>query len=575
MITAITHSSELLAVIPKLLSGNEAVAHIEIAGIDGDLEKNIRARLPAFRPRCDADIDPLYKYKKALLRKINKASRSLGYYQIKTNFNATKGSGCWILTVTIDAGKPLRVTKQQIIFTGEGKYAPVFTQIPKPYKINDPLNHTHYKNYKSKLEATAQENGYLAATFKEKEILVNLKNNTAQIKLHYDTGARYRFGKVQIDQSILDKKYLNRYLLIKEDEYFTSLRLIEQQQLFQSSGYYSAINIHADYKEAIGNKVPIKITLTSKKRNHYRGKIGYGTDTGVRTRFSMNRRWTGASGKKLNVSLGLSERINDVSIQWTIPKQNPTNNKTVTFLSLKDENTDDVHSRSFKFGVVGTTLEKNGWARSLSLTHLSDITKIKGESKDTSELTLLGIQYAKTRAKDRLFPKDGWRARFSAEGGLDKILSDSSVLQLKTHLKHVNSRGKLRLIKRLDLGLTVGDKLDNLPKDLRFFSGGINHIRGYSYESLGEVNSAGTTKGGRKLLELSLEVDYPITEKWGIAGFVDAGNAYDDFNDDNIKVGVGAGVRWHSPIGPVRLDLASPSDDLSDVHIHLSIGPDL
>lgn len=574
--TAITYSGEALAIAaPKLPSGDEALAKIEIGGVEGDLEKNIRARLPAFRPKCSADIESLYKYKKSLLRKINKASRSLGYYHVKSNFNAIKGKGCWVLSVTIEAGKPLRVIKQQIVISGEGRTNPIFTSIKKPYSINDPLNHAHYKDYKSQLETAAQENGYLAATFTKKEILVNLANNTAQITLHFNTGSRYHFGKVHVNQEILDDKYLNRYLLIKEDEFFTSLRLIEQQQLFQSSGYYSSVNINADYKQAINNRVPINIVLTSKKRNHFQGKFGYGTDTGIRTRFSMNRRWTGSAGKKLNVSLGLSQRINDLSIQWTIPKNNPLKNNTVTFLNLKDEDTDDLFSRSFKFGVIGTSLTDRGWVRSLSLTHLLDTTQIKGEEKVTSGLTLLGIQYAKTRAKDRLFPKHGWRMRLSAEGALDAILSDASLLQLKAHVKHVSSIGKARFIKRADMGITLGDRLDNLPKDLRFFSGGINHIRGYNYESLGEINSTGTTIGGRKLLELSLELDYPITEKWSIAGFVDAGNSFDNFNSSDIKVGVGAGVRWHSPIGPVRLDLASPSDNLSDVHIHLSIGPDL
>ncbi|MCK5727230.1 MAG: outer membrane protein assembly factor [Thiotrichaceae bacterium] len=575
IIVAITTATGGFARTPKDSSGNERRAPLELSGVEGELEKNIRARFPAFKPKCSAKIETLSKYKKSLIGKVKKASRSMGYYHIDTDFSVQSNKNCWAVKLNVKAGEPVRVNKQDIIFSGEGKNNTIFTSLKKPYAIHDPLNHQLYKDYKSQLEKIAQENGYLTASFKEKEIFVKKKNKTAQIKLHYDTGQRYRFGKINVSQEILGDKYLQRYLILKKGELFTSRRLIEQQRLFQSSGYYAAINIKADYKEATNGQVPITISLTSKKRNHYRGKIGYGTNTGIRARVGMNRRWTSSSGKKLDISLGLSQYINDISVQWTIPKNNPLKNNTVTFLSYKNENINDIHSRSFKLGVIGTTLQEADWTRSLSLTHLSDRTKAKGQSEVTSELTLLGIEYATVRAKDRLFPKDGWRTKISAEGALDKLLSDASVLQLKVHAKNINTFNKARFITRFDFGTTLGESLDDLPKDLRFFSGGLNHVRGYNFESLGEVNSSGSIVGGNKLAELSFEVDYPIFKQWSIAGFVDAGNAFDDFEIDDIKVGVGAGLRWHSPLGPVRIDLASPMDDPSDVHIHLSIGTDL
>jgi len=122
------------------------------------------------------------------------------------------------------------------------------------------------------------------------------------------------------------------------------------------------------------------------------------------------------------------------------------------------------------------------------------------------------------------------------------------------------------------------DDFDNLPKRLRFFAGGGNSIRGYAFESLGtvkEINGEDKVIGGKQLLNLSLEYQHPITDEWSAAVFVDAGNAFDDWSNYDVKVGVGFGARYRSPIGPVRIDIGFPKDDLKDPHLYLSIGSDL
>ena len=117
--------------------------------------------------------------------------------------------------------------------------------------------------------------------------------------------------------------------------------------------------------------------------------------------------------------------------------------------------------------------------------------------------------------------------------------------------------------------------LSRLPKQLRFFAGGDNSVRGYGFESLGERNAAGAVVGGKHLLTGSIEYEHPVRDDWGLALFVDTGNAFNDWDSIDLKTGAGFGARWKSPIGPVRVDVAWPVDDFSDPHLHLNIGPDL
>ena len=91
-------------------------------------------------------------------------------------------------------------------------------------------------------------------------------------------------------------------------------------------------------------------------------------------------------------------------------------------------------------------------------------------------------------------------------------------------------------------------------------------MRGYGYESLAPTNGQGQLAGGRHLVALSAEAMHPIHgDDWFGAVFVDSGNAFDRMTHIELKTGAGVGVRWRSPIGLVRVDVAYPLDAESPV----------
>jgi translocation and assembly module TamA len=102
-------------------------------------------------------------------------------------------------------------------------------------------------------------------------------------------------------------------------------------------------------------------------------------------------------------------------------------------------------------------------------------------------------------------------------------------------------------------------------------------VRGYDYKSLGPRDSTGAVVGGKHLVTGSLEIEQQVSGPWSAAVFVDTGNAFDDYADINVATGVGAGIRWFSPLGPIRLDVAVPlaNDAPDNFRIHVTLGPDL
>ena len=101
-------------------------------------------------------------------------------------------------------------------------------------------------------------------------------------------------------------------------------------------------------------------------------------------------------------------------------------------------------------------------------------------------------------------------------------------------------------------------------------------MRGYDYKSLSPRDNAGQVIDASNLISLSGEYTFKLTSKWRLATFVDSGNAFDSASEP-LKTGVGLGIRWISPVGPVRLDVAWPLDNPSSntPRIHFFMGPAL
>jgi translocation and assembly module TamA len=193
--------------------------------------------------------------------------------------------------------------------------------------------------------------------------------------------------------------------------------------------------------------------------------------------------------------------------------------------------------------------------------------------------------------------RDGWSITAAARAGQEGLLSDTSFAQASVDAKWIRGIGeRSRFIARGTVGATSAGDFDKLPPELRFFAGGDRSIRGYPFQTIGpplpdelvvqaQAECAAHPKrdcqdlivGGKNLVVASAEYEYYFKPNWGIATFVDTGDAFSSFGSYRQKVGVGVGARWRSPVGMVRVDLGFPvhDDNASGVELHIVIGPDL
>ncbi len=569
----------LLSLTAVYAAEKKSLATLQITGVQGELKTALERHLPVNLPECSATKSEVNSYFTALKTSLRKGGRALGYYDAEFTSGGQSVNGCWDLTFNINPGQPVRVVRQYIEVLGAGSNEQQFRDAMKapPYQQNDILNHQLYDEFKTRLTETADTLGYLDAVYEQKAVSVDPLAYEASVNLVMNTGPRYTFGDVTIEQNVLSDELVKRFISITPGTGFSTDKVIKQQQAFQRSGYYSVVDIDVDIKNAKNQQIPVSIKLFPAKRNKYKYTVGYGTDTGPRVKAELNRRWTGPKGRKLDVSGQWAQSLSRVTAELTEPRENPDEDTLKYLVDWTYDTTNDVESQAFRFGAEYKRKVDSDWEQSIFINTLLDRTKTTGSEPDDSILTLVGGRLAKTTVKneDGGAVTTGWRVNLKAQGAVDRVLSDQSVAQISGSGKFIFPVGQGRVISRMDIGLTNAGNLEDLPKSLRFFAGGGNSVRGYDFESLGETNSAGSVIGGKHLLAGSVEYEYPIYEGWGVATFIDAGDAFNSWDDMDLSYGVGVGARYRSPIGPVRVDIGFPEGDFGEATFHLSVGPDL
>ena len=565
-----------LAILYPSLSPGQPKPQIHLQGVEGALKTNIKAQLSLFEESCDS---PRWQVNEAFThadKEIRRALRALGYYEpaVESHFEFTET--CWRATFKIQPGPRVIIRQIDLRIQGEAENDPVFQAFMTklPLQPGDPLNHGAYEALKNRLLDMANQRGYFDARFSRRELRVDLSRHQADIVLHFDSGRRYRFGQLKIQQDILDPEFINKYVNLKPDAPYEGDRLTQVYQSLAGSGYFAEVEIQPLHEQTREYRVPIQIRLFPRKRHFFKIGAGFDTNTGPRVSLGYENRYLNHHGHRLNLRLRYSPVRSEFSSQYQIPWDDPLHETLTVRSGFLHEDTDTQTSDQGSLGIQFIH-PRQKWTETFGV----DLRYEKSQTGDQTQESLLAlpaIEWTRVHADDPLRPKQGWKLDIKVKGGVPLFGDPVIFLQARTYGKWIRQlpwRG--RIITRLEAATTWVDRFPNLPTSHRYFAGGDNSIRGYGYKKLGPKDSEGEVIGGRHLAVASLEYEQLFLENWGAAIFVDAGNAFNSFQEP-IKIGAGAGIRWYSPVGPIRLDLATPVDPHNlGIRLHISMGPAL
>ncbi len=575
---------------------------ITISGADRLLDENLRAHLSIASEPCSAEQRRLNRLRPNVTRDVERAAQALGYYRLTQRLEFTAGSPCWSLDIAVTPGEPVRFAAPQVNIAS---YQPPATLLGDPFarllaespvREGAQLIHSNYEDLKSSLSAVAVEYGYFAARFNRSELAVDLQRNVAEVAIDFDPGVRYQFGTVNISPiDELSSRFISRYLPFAEGSPYSSEMLIALRENLNGSQYFSQVAVtpqlsmnpaEADRQQSGsqrgGRVVPVTVELTPRPRQSWSAGLGVTTDIGPRLTLTYQDRYINRSGHRLSADAALSPVRQEPNLTYVIPLRDPATESLSISTGYLGQQTNAFTSDTYRVGVsyrstVDAWLLGNEWLQNIYTNFQRENSEIN-DLREQSNLTISGINWSRTQSDDPIFPTRGWRLFGQVSGASNAFLSDLSFLQVYGSGKIIHPIGPGRLLLRAEAATTIVDAVGELPVTIRFFTGGDQTVRGYQFNSLGALNELGEVIGGKHLLTGSAEYDFEVRPGWKLAVFYDVGNSFADFADFALHKAFGVGVRWMSPIGPIRADLGMgfrSSTEKDSFRLHITMGPDL
>lgn len=549
---------------------------VRIKPSNSELKSNIEGYVGSLGER---DEQALERFSVGAVEQAQKAAQALGYYQAQIDSEVKRIDKGLHLVLTVQPGEPVHLRNVTVRIEGPASQLKAF-KVPKSdaLKSGAVLNHGYYDDAKKLIQNQAARYGFFNGRFVTQRLLVDPRAGVADIELVYDSGPRFSLGKVTFSgDAPFDEDLLRRMVPFKQDTPYDSELIAELNQAMQSSGYFEGVRVDASPTAAQGQVIPVDVQLQTRKPRTMGLGVGYSTDVGPRVKANWTRHWVNPQGHSYGIESELSAPRQNVGLFYDIPLDPPLTDKLRFAGGYQYEEIADTDSLS-KLLTVGPEWHSklpSGWERVISLKWQREEYRL-GNDEGLSTLLMPGISYSYLRSDNRIDPHNGYRLQFESEVAKEGLGSDANVLHGTALIKGLTTIAQNhRFLGRLQVGGTATNGYKSIPPSLRFFAGGDQSVRGYDYQSLSPENSDGDKIGGRYMIAGSAEYQYSIAEKWRVAAFVDQGNSFNSLDFPSLKTGVGIGVRWVSPVGPLRLDLARGLDDDGGIRLHFSMGPEL
>lgn len=560
-----------------LLLPSIATAELKIEGVDRDLERNIRAFVSLATEPCDAEDWRVRRRFRSIETEARKALEPFGFYTPAISASLSMDDACWQASLTIEPGNPVLLRQVDVSIDGEAAADAAFDDLVKPAPLvaGSALRHAEYDRLKKVLQIRAADRGYVDAAFTASRLEIWPEAGYADVTLKFDSGSRYRIGPVIQEQDFLDEKIVAGFIDIEPGVFFDAEDLARAHRDLATSAYFSRIEVIPDFENIDAGQIPVKVRLQPGNRIEYKVGLGASTDTGARFRAGFRHNRLNRNGHQLFADLTVSPVLQGLTAEYRIPLADPRREWLSVTAALSNEETDTFDNEAQSLGLRWSKAVSKSWLRTLSVDASNESFNV-GDEVDTTRAIVPGVMYDHKLSDRDIFPSRGRRLGIQLRGTDEALGSSTSYAQANLWLRWIRSFGSgNRVLARLNAGATTSKNFSRLPPSVRFFAGGDESIRGFDYESLGPQDADGNVVGGANLLVASVEYERQLRGNYYGAMFVDGGNAFDN-SDLDAQVGAGLGIKWRSPIGPIRLYVGFPlTGDDSGARLHLRLGGDL
>jgi translocation and assembly module TamA len=620
----------LLLVLPAAALGD--VRYV-VKGLSATLEANVLSYVDTVQIGSQARFRPK-DHDKVIEESINNARAALrpfGYYLPEISARIIRGdNGSAVVELTINAGRPVRVSATEIRVTGPGSNDRRFRSWLNDWPLpkGTALNHVTWEEAKQEAIDLAHERGYLGAEFSEHVLEIDLDRNVANLRLVLDTGPRYVMGDTRFGPHMLKPGILEYVPRFEKGDFYTADLVSRFRTDLWRTGYFDDISvIETERPELNPPAVDFDVQVTTENKNEYAGALGWGDATGLRLQANYTRVPISSYGDRLDLGIGYQELDNRFTLRgrYLKPLRNRARKWWDTEVTLRYESIDldikidsededairvasgDLQEEHYRFGRLQLRNFKGGEAQHFTtpfVQYLNNnrtfdaIEPIVGPFIETDpefdewlrgsdSAMSIGYDYEVIDVQGRRFRTEGDRYRawvFHSDEAFGSTV-EFTQLYLATRHSYIWT-DNLKFHFRAEAGYTDAEVFEHtvttaegpvrieqtrLPNFYRFKAGGSMSVRGYGFEEL-----SNNDVGSNNILTGSVEIEYRFLNSWSAAAFFDIGNAFNDWSEPELKRGIGIGLRWYSFAGEIRIDVAQAVDyEDKPWRWHLTIGTPL
>jgi translocation and assembly module TamA len=576
-----------------LLAAGSALAEVpyvfEITGVAdkalrGELEANadlvkLKARPPAsetaLRRRAEADVERL----KQIVEAAGYRAATLDY---TVDLEATPAK----VTLVVQLG-PLYHLESIALTTADGRVPPIVGAMPPDalgLKRGAAASSTAVLAAEPRIVEALTRRGHPFAKVAQRKVVVDHGTQSMSVTFIVEAGPPARFGPTAIDGlKQLDRPYVERRIAWRRGQPFDARLVEETHKTLVESGLFNVVRIDQPTEPQADGEAAMSVNLVERLPRSVGAGVSYDTSEGFGAKAFWEHRNLFGGGQKLRFSLDLAESRLGGSVDYREPDIFGRHTQTL-LASAEIAHETPVAYTSQRERVFGGL--EHRFSRALVTSgglqlERGDVTEEARGFEQTYTLLGVPLQLKLDTTDDLLDPSRGQRATLTTTPQtslLDTPLSFLSTRLTGSTYHRLGETDRYTLAAFGALGLVGGERRDALPADKRLYAGGGGSLRGYGYQLAGPLGPDDKPLGGRSSLELGAELRIKITDTIGIVPFVDVGNVftqtYPDFRD-GLLYDAGIGARYYTPIGPIRLDIATPLRRRSGdavVQIYISIG---
>jgi translocation and assembly module TamA len=498
-----------------------------------------------------------------------------GYFSATVDVKIDGDAKPPVVTITLTPGEPTLITSVDIEVTGAANSDPL--GIAAIAKLRDEwglpsgavFRQTAWDAAKGRALATLRASPFASAKIVKTRADIDPAGRSAALVIELDSGPAFGFGDIEVTGlARYTAEMVRNYSPIRRGEPHSAAALEQFVRNLNASGYFSSVQASIDTASAHPEDATVRVAVVEAQTKTFEGGIGYSTDLRYTAKISYRDVNIDGHGLQLLLDAQYDAEIQGGTLRFVQPA-NAAGWIGQWILAANQTNIEGLATKTASGGTRWSTLD---WRRerALSAIFYDDQQYPDGAPSSHSHALYLEAEQYLRETDVLLAPTRGWMGSLQLGGGIPGASTRGFGRVIGRFAAWLPIDPLLQLTFRGEAGAVLAPTRDGIPSPLLFRTGGDTTVRGYAFDSLG-VKLGNATVGGRYYAVGSTELIRWIGESWGLATFIDAGNATDELSNFHFAVGYGAGVRVRTPLGPFRLDVAYGRDS-HQVRLHFSVG---